>query len=70
MKIETKIGLLFTAMGIIANRVEALPDFAAGFLTGLLFTLAIVLYVISLLPEGVYNRLPYRKRLAGKKDRE
>jgi len=63
MRIEVKIGLLLFVIGVAANRLTALPDSTAGFITGLSFSLAIVLLIVGLLPDKIYGKLPYRKWL-------
>ena len=67
MKVELKFGLLFTALSLIINQINILPDFAAGFLAGLLTVGGIFFIIVSMLPERVYNNLAYRKLLNMKK---
>ena len=66
MKIEAKLGLLLTVLGLVANRLVILPESLSGFLAGLFFSVAMVLLIVSLLPQNLYSKLPYRKWLKKK----
>ena len=66
MRTETKIGLLFNAIGLTVGRLFIFPDFISGFLSGIFLGSGLFLLVVGLLPEKQYNKLLYRKWLASR----
>ena len=66
MRTETKIGLLFNAIGLTIGRLFVFSDFISGFLSGMFVGIGLFLLVVSLLPEKQYNKLLYRKWLASR----
>lgn len=58
MRIETKIALGFYAILMFLNFLIILPEFIEGFFMGI----ALVFFIIGLLPTSVYARLKEQQK--------
>jgi len=65
-RVELKFGLLLSALGSILGRFIFFTSPISDFLSGAFIAVGILLLVITLLPENVYNNLLYRKWIANK----
>lgn len=68
MRIELKIGLWLNILNIFITKINFLPEFAVGFISGMFTALGIFFIVVAMLPEKTYNNLAYRKLIAKKND--
>lgn len=59
MRIETKLALGIYAILMFLNFLIILPEFIKGFFMGI----ALVFFIIGLLPTTIYNRLKERQKI-------
>ena len=64
MRMETRIGLLLNAIGLVTGRFSLFSSNIGNFISGAFLGFGLFLLVVGLLPTATYDRLLYRKLLA------
>jgi len=64
VRIETSLYAFMFGLSIIFGRFAILPADMSCFISGMLVGSGFLILIISLLPQAIYEKLPYRKWIA------